>query len=192
MKKNRNTQAQFRPRPVVVACALLVGAGMAQAQNQAAPTDQQLDTVVVSGIRKGIEAAISMKKNSDLIIEAVSAEDIGKLPDIDIADSLARLPGVTAQRDQYGRATQISIRGMGPDFVGTTLNGREQTSTTDTRAVDYSSYPSELVNAAVVYKTPRRRPDRPGHRRHGGHPHHQPARHLAPPDCHQLPHRETR
>ncbi|MBV8605087.1 MAG: TonB-dependent receptor [Pelomonas sp.] len=144
----------FKPSPVVAACALLVWAGAAQAQSQTPPADQQLDTVVVSGIRKGIEAAIAMKKNSDLIIEAVSAEDIGKLPDIDIADSLARLPGVTAQRDQYGRATQISIRGMGPDFVGTTLNGREQTSTTDTRAVDYSSYPSELVNAAVVYKTP--------------------------------------
>ena len=116
----------------------------------AAPDSQQ---VVVTGIRRGIEAAISVKKNSDQIVEAISAEDIGKLPDTTIAESLARLPGVTTQRDRNGNATSVSIRGLGPDFNGYLLNGREQTSTGDSRADDLSVYPAELIAGATVYKT---------------------------------------
>jgi iron complex outermembrane receptor protein len=115
-----------------------------------APETQQ---VVVTGIRRGIEAAISVKKNSDQIVEAISSEDIGKLPDTTIAESLARLPGVTAQRDKSGNATNINIRGLGPDFNGYLLNGREQTSTGDSRADDLSVYPAELIAGATVYKT---------------------------------------
>ncbi|HEY8973144.1 MAG TPA: TonB-dependent receptor [Burkholderiaceae bacterium] len=121
----------------------------AAASGAASDTQQ----VVVTGIRKGIEAAISVKKNSDQIVEAISAEDIGKLPDTTIAESLARLPGVTAQRDKSGNATNVSIRGLGPDFNGYLLNGREQTSTGDSRADDLSVYPAELIAGATVYKT---------------------------------------
>jgi len=109
--------------------------------------------VVVTGIRRGIEAAISVKKNSDQIVEAISAEDIGKLPDTTVAESLAHLPGVTAQRDKNGLATNVNIRGLGSDFNGYLLNGREQTSTGDSRAVDLSVYPAELLSGATVYKT---------------------------------------
>ncbi len=139
-------------------CAILMLAAAPGVRAQQAPAtvaaSDQLEEIQVTGIRKAIEDAISIKKDSDLIVEAVSAEDIGKLPDINIADSIARLPGIAAERDQYGNATQISIRGMGPDFVGTTLNGREQTSTEQTRTVDYGAYPAELINQVVVYKTP--------------------------------------
>jgi iron complex outermembrane receptor protein len=121
----------------------------AAASGAASDTQQ----VVVTGIRRGIEAAISVKKNSDQIVEAISAEDIGKLPDTTIAESLARLPGVTAQRDKSGQATNINIRGLGPDFNGYLLNGREQTSTGDSRADDLSVYPAELIAGATVYKT---------------------------------------
>jgi iron complex outermembrane recepter protein len=111
------------------------------------------DTVVVTGIRKGIEDAISVKKDSDNIVEAISAEDIGKLPDNSIAESIARLPGVTAQR-VLGRAQTISIRGMSGDFSGTLLNGREQVSTGDNRNVEFDQYPSELLTGVLIYKTP--------------------------------------
>jgi len=121
----------------------------AAASGAASDTQQ----VVVTGIRRGIEAAISVKKNSDQIVEAISAEDIGKLPDTSIAESLARLPGVTTQRDKNGNATNVSIRGLGPDFNGYLLNGREQTSTGDSRADDLSVYPAELIAGATVYKT---------------------------------------
>lgn len=119
----------------------------------ASGAEGDVQQVVVSGIRRGIEAAISVKKNSDQIVEAISAEDIGKLPDTTISESLARLPGLTAQRDKNGNATNVTIRGLGPDFNGYLLNGREQTSTGDSRAVDLSVYPAELIASATVYKT---------------------------------------
>jgi len=113
----------------------------------------QLAGVKVVGIRRGIENAIDTKQGSTSIVESISAEDIGKLPDSSIAESIARLPGLTAQRER-GRATQINIRGFAGDFAGTTLNGREQTSTGDNRGVEFDQYPSELLSAVTVYKTP--------------------------------------
>jgi iron complex outermembrane recepter protein len=110
------------------------------------------DAVVVTGIRKGIEDAIVVKRDAGNIVEAISAEDIGKLPDNSIADAIARLPGVTAQRVN-GRAQEINVRGMSGDFVGTLLNGREQVSTGDNRAVEFDQYPSELIATAVINKT---------------------------------------
>ena len=83
----------------------------------------------------------------------VSAEDIGKLPDSSIAEAIARLPGIAAQRTN-GRAQTLSIRGLGPDFTVTTFNGREQASTNDNRTVEFDQYPSELVNQVKIYKTP--------------------------------------
>ncbi|HCH0556616.1 TonB-dependent receptor [Pseudoxanthomonas winnipegensis] len=137
----------------------------AQAWAQSTPTDTQadpaavktdatdLDRVKVTGIRRGIEGAISVKKDATSIVEAISAEDIGKLPDVSIAESLARLPGLAAQR-VAGRAQVISVRGLSPDFSTTLLNGREVVSTGDNRSVEFDQYPSELVNGVTVYKTP--------------------------------------
>lgn len=111
------------------------------------------DVIIVSGFRASLESAVNEKRTSDLILESVTAEDIGKLPDDSIGESIARLPGVTSQR-LNGRANVIAIRGLGPDFSQTLLNGREQTSTGDNRAVEFDQYPSEIVNQVVVYKTP--------------------------------------
>ena len=107
----------------------------------------------VSGIRAGIESAIEVKRDSDSIVEVISAEDLGKLPDVSIADSLARLTGLAAQR-VAGRASTVSIRGLSGDFGTTLLNGREQVSVGDNRTVEFDQFPSELINQVVVYKTP--------------------------------------
>ena len=109
--------------------------------------------IVVTGFRASLENAVAEKKQQDQIIESVSAEDIGKLPDASIAESIARLPGLTSQR-LSGRSNVISIRGFGPDFSQTLLNGREQTSTGDARAVEFDQYPSEVVRQVNVYKSP--------------------------------------
>ncbi len=141
----------FKISPVALGCTLLMAASGAYAQQ----ATTSLDTVTVTGIRKGIEDAISVKKNADSIVEAISAEDIGKLPDATVAESISRLPGVTAQRDmRTGKASTISIRGMSPDFNGALLNGREQASTGDSRAPSFDVYPAELMSGIVVYKTP--------------------------------------
>jgi TonB-dependent receptor len=136
----------------------------AQPAGQAAAPDQAkkrtgeekpatLDVVTVTGIRTGIENAIATKKESTSIVESVSAEDIGKLPDVSIAESIARLPGLAAQR-VAGRAQVISVRGLSPDFATTLLNGRELVSTGDNRSVEFDQYPSELMSGVTVYKTP--------------------------------------
>ncbi|MBU4062476.1 MAG: TonB-dependent receptor [Alphaproteobacteria bacterium] len=123
------------------------------ADTQPAEDDRTLDVVVVTGIRSSIENSLLTKRNETSIVEAISAEDIGKLPDLSIADSLARLPGVTAQRVR-GRSQQISIRGLGPDFSLALLNGREVVSAGNNRGVEFDQFPSELVAQGVVYKTP--------------------------------------
>ena len=149
-----------------VALASAMTLAIAQANAQSTPTDTagepattnpgdatDLERITVTGIRRGIEGAISVKKDSTSIVEAISAEDIGKLPDVSIAESLARLPGLAAQR-VAGRAQVISVRGLSPDFSTTLLNGREVVSTGDNRSVEFDQYPSELVNGVTVYKTP--------------------------------------
>jgi iron complex outermembrane receptor protein len=139
--------------------ALLAAAGLLAAlpvQVQAAdeaPPSNQLEEVIVTGIRASLQSAIEVKRDAPDIVEAISAEDIGKLPDPSIAESLTRLPGVTAQRSD-GRTSDISIRGFGPDFNGTLMNGREQVSTGDNRAIQFDQYPAELIHAVEVYKTP--------------------------------------
>ena len=139
---------------VRLAILLAAGAGVAQAQDQAAATgDEAIEEVIVSGIRKSIQDSIDVKKSDSSIVEAVSAEDIGKLPDSSIAEAIGRLPGIAAQRTN-GRAQTLSIRGLGPDFTVTTFNGREQASTNDNRSVEFDQYPSELVNQVKIYKTP--------------------------------------
>jgi iron complex outermembrane receptor protein len=94
-----------------------------------------------------------VKRTSDSVVEAMSAEDLGKLPDVSIADALSRLPGLTSQRVD-GRAEVISIRGLAPKYAVTLLNGRELVSTGDNRSVEFDQFPAELINAVTVYKTP--------------------------------------
>lgn len=145
---------------VAFGAAALMAVGSAHAQTAATPTATQSDDqatevgeVVVTGIRRSIEASISAKANNTSIVEVISAEDIGKLPDVSIAESLARLPGVTMQRLD-GRSQAISIRGLGPDFTTALLNGRELVTTGDNRGVEFDQFPAELLSSVVVYKTP--------------------------------------
>jgi TonB-dependent receptor len=134
-----------------IGCALLLSVGSTTV-TMAAEGDN-IEEVVVTGIRHGIEDAIEIKRDNGSIVEAISAEDIGKLPDTSIADSISRLPGLTSQRAE-GRASAISLRGTDPGFTTALLNGREQVSTGDNRSIEFEQYPSELLSAVVVYKTP--------------------------------------
>lgn len=155
LKLGASTLAMVIAAPVFAQSVAIVPAPTAgtpdtaaqDAQNDAEPGD-----IVVTGFRAALENAVAEKKNRDLVVESVSAEDIGKLPDASIAESIARLPGVTSQRVN-GRSNAISIRGFAPDFSTTLLNGREQTSTGDNRAVEYDQYPAEVVNQVLIYKT---------------------------------------
>jgi iron complex outermembrane receptor protein len=157
------TMSQRLNRRVRLMSGAAFGAAMLMAVSsvhaQTADTTQadeqatEVGEIVVTGIRRSIEASISAKANNTSIVEVISAEDIGKLPDVSIAESLARLPGVTSQRLD-GRSQAISIRGLGPDFTTALLNGRELVTTGDNRGVEFDQFPSELLGSVVVYKTP--------------------------------------
>ncbi len=113
----------------------------------------QLDSFKVTGSFAGsLAAAAQEKKYKPTIVEAISAEDIGKLPDTSIAESLARLPGMTSQRVN-GRSQVISIRGFPSEFTTGLLNGRELATTSNNRDIEYDQFPAELLSGATVYKT---------------------------------------
>ena len=151
-----NMRTRLMAGGAIGAVAMMALAGAASAQTAPAQTPDdttQVDEIVVTGIRASIANSIAAKARNTSIVEVISAEDIGKLPDVSIAESLGRLPGLTTQRLD-GRSQALSIRGLGPDFTTALLNGREQVTTGDNRGVEFDQYPSELLSGVTVYKTP--------------------------------------
>jgi iron complex outermembrane receptor protein len=127
------------------------------AQPAATPTNPnevvQMNKFVVTGSFAGsLEMAAQQKQEATSLVEVIVPEDIGKLPDVSIADALTRLPGLTSQRVN-GRDQQITIRGFDPNMSIGTLDGVEQATTSDNRAVEYDQYPSELLGGVKVFKT---------------------------------------
>ncbi len=142
----------LRHTPLFLALTLISGVSTAQTPPQT--SEGLVDEVVVTGkFAQSLQSAMEVKRNSATVVEAISAEDIGQLPDVSISDSLKRLPGLAQDRDR-GNGSQISIRGMGGMLGFTTLNGREVAILEETRNIRYDQFPSELINSAQVYKTP--------------------------------------
>ncbi|QMW22161.1 TonB-dependent receptor [Sandaracinobacteroides saxicola] len=140
--------------PALAAVLLLAAPALAQTPPAAAAAPADPEDIVVTGFRASLLASLKTKQIADQVVESISQEDIGKLPDNSIAEALGRLPGLTTQR-QDGRSTVISIRGLGPDFSTTLLNGREQVSIGNNRGVEFDQYPSEVLNGVDVFKTPK-------------------------------------
>ena len=152
--------------PAAFALLSLAATSFAVAQTSPAPTAEaakkeaeKKDEVVTleaftvtSGFSGSLAAAAEIKQKQNLISEVVAAEDIGKLPDVSIAESLTRLPGLTTQR-LNGRAQAIVIRGLNGDFSTALLNGREQVSAGAGRSVEFDQYPAELLSGVQVYKS---------------------------------------
>jgi iron complex outermembrane recepter protein len=107
------------------------------------------ETIVVTGIRRSLQSAQNIRRNSEQIVDAVVAEDIGKLPDLNTAQTAARIPGVQVYR-QGGEASNVLVRGL-PNFT-TTYNGRE-IFTAETRVVALQDFPSSNIAALEVFKT---------------------------------------
>ena len=136
-----------------ISIALFATAFSGTAFAQEAPAADEGDEIIVTGFRASVENAIEAKRTTDFIADIISADDIAGLPDVSIAESLARLPGVSSQRTG-GQASALNIRGLSQDLVSATLNGREQVATSGNRTIEFDQYPSELISQAAVYKTP--------------------------------------
>ena len=125
----------------------------ADEQKPVDPNAPDTSKIVVTGFRRSVQNSIDVKRNAPIIEDVVSADDIAGLPDVSIAEAIARLPSVTSQRSG-GQASAINIRGLNQDLVSATLNGREQVATSGLRTIEFDQYPSELLTQAAVYKSP--------------------------------------
>lgn len=146
--------SMFKPSILTLA---LTAAGLSSFATAAAQENtikkEDVEIIEVKGFRGSLVESINTKRFSTQVVESISAEDIGKLPDSSIAESIARLPGLTAQRLD-GRASRVSVRGFSENESATTFNGREQVSIGDNRGVEFDLYPSEIMSGVTVYKTP--------------------------------------
>lgn len=134
-------------------------------QTGTAPDQPQTETVVVTGIRASLQQSINQKRNSDSLVEVITAEDVGKMPDKNVADSLQRLPGVfTAAagggEGSFGENDRVALRGTPFGLTLTTLNGHSVSSGDwfadniigGGRSVSFSLFPSELIGRVTVHK----------------------------------------
>ncbi|TGX55644.1 TonB-dependent receptor [Sphingomonas gei] len=148
------------------AVALFSGAAHAQTADQApASTEaQEGEDVVVTGYRASLAAAIETKRNANSIIDSISAEDVGKFPNTNVAEALTLIPGVTVDR-QFGQGEKVSILGTDPALNRTLLNGQTVASAdwfildSPGRTFNYALLAPQLVNRVDVYKSPEARID---------------------------------
>jgi iron complex outermembrane recepter protein len=141
-------------RRSIASVLALSAASLATAQEQSNQNQagEELSEVVVTGYRASLQGALEVKRNSDLVVDAISGGDIGALPDVTIAETLVRLPGVNGTRDR-GNQSQAALRGLGPRLVLGLVNGREVASSEPNRNVRWEIYPSEVVAGVDVYKS---------------------------------------
>ncbi len=147
-------EKNFKKSLLVSAIAAVTYVGYAGAvyAQEAASSEQALEEVVVTGSRATIQSTIDIKRNSVTIVDGLSATEIGELPALSIGEALESVTGASSHRENGG-ATEISIRGMGPYLSATTFNGREATNGSGDRSVNFSQFPSELMQKVAIRKT---------------------------------------
>lgn len=122
--------------------------------NDTGPQDATtVDEIVVTGIRASQKQSIDIKRNAVGVVDSIASEDLGKLPDQNVAESLQRVPGVTIERNR-GEGRYVSVRGFGPKFNAVTVNGRTLATDNNGREFSFDVLPSEIISGADVYKSP--------------------------------------
>lgn len=138
-------------------------AASSQADQSAAKTENK--SIVVTGYRQSIKKSLQQKRDANAVVEVITAEDISKFPDKNVADALQRVPGVIISRDG-GEGKYVSVRGLSPDLTLTLLNGNyvasSETNDEATRSFNYVLMPSNMLSSAELFKTPEARIDEGG------------------------------
>ena len=148
MSSSRSNGIRFKS----VRATLLVGSSLSMLGAPIAFAQDNPDEIVVTGTRQIIQDAIKIKRDATTVVDGLSADEIGDLPALSIAEALEQITSVGSQREGSG-ATEVSIRGLGPFLGSTVINGREATNGSGDRSVNFSQFPSELFNKLEVYKT---------------------------------------
>jgi TonB-dependent receptor len=145
-------ETQFK-RQLLASSIAMVVATSANSQEEALEVDDSIDEVVVTGIRASLQRSMDIKRDAKGIVDGISAEDIGKFPDTNLAESLQRITGIAIERDR-GEGSKITVRGFGPEFNIVTFNSR-QMPTNGGRSFDFGNIASEGISAVEVYKSGR-------------------------------------
>ncbi len=151
---------RFVRKPLSAGVALALGAtGMVPAAAQDS-SGEVIEEIVTVGIRSSLTSSMVQKRDAQGVSDGIIAEDIGKFPDTNLAESMQRITGVSIDRTSIGEGSRVTVRGVGPDFNLVTLNGRqmpgttiEGTSESASRSFDFANLASEAVSAINVYKT---------------------------------------
>jgi len=152
-------QITFNKTRLAATISMLLSAGamlpaQAQQQEETAAPEKAIEIIEVKGIRGSLARSMDIKREGTGVVDAISAEEMGKFPDTNLAESLQRITGVSVSRAN-GEGSQITVRGFGPDFNLITLNGRQMPGTGNTRSYNLEDLSSEGVSALEVYKTAR-------------------------------------
>lgn len=155
-------QKTFTKTRIATCLSLVIGTAALPAYSAEEVVQQaadELEVIIVTGIRGSLVKSMDIKRNSHGVVDAISAEDMGKFPDTNLAESIQRISGVSIDR-QNGEGSKVTVRGFGPDYNLVTLNGRQMpsssilsTSASDSRSFDFGNLASEGISAIEVYKT---------------------------------------
>ncbi|QNN78846.1 TonB-dependent receptor [Pseudoxanthomonas mexicana] len=168
----RNRSTLYLGIAIALSATVASGNALAQQAESAPATSGQaevqatdLDTVTVKGYRYSIEQSLEQKRNANAVVEVITAEDVGKFPDKNVADALQRVPGVLISRDG-GEGKNVSVRGLSSELVLTQLNGNyiasAESNGDPTRSFNYALLPSNMLGSAELFKTPEARIDEGG------------------------------
>ena len=149
----------FKKTQLATSMALLMGSSLAlptyaQEADAELQPEGEVEVIQVSGIRGSMIRSMDLKRSSSGVVDAISAEELGKFPDTNLAEALQRITGVTISRSN-GEGSQITVRGFGPEFNLVTLNGRQMPGTGFTRSFNLENLSSEGVNTLELHKTAR-------------------------------------
>lgn len=146
----------FTKTPLARGVALALGATSLSPAFAQSADDEVIEEVVVTGIRSSLISSMNTKRNAKGVVDAITAEDIGKFPDTNLAESMQRIPGVSIDRSN-NEGSKVTVRGFGPEFNLVLLNGRQmptaQLSGDSTRSFDFANLAAEGVRGVNVYKT---------------------------------------
>ena len=139
--------------PSKAATAPAAATAAATSGGNTADQGPQLEEVVVTGLRASLEKSLDDKKKAPIVEDSIDAEELGRFPDSDVADSLQHLPGITISRTTGGEGQKVSVRGFGPQYNIVTLNNRILATDDDARDLAFDVLPSEVISAADVLKS---------------------------------------
>ncbi|MBU2926293.1 TonB-dependent receptor [Colwellia sp. 4_MG-2023] len=147
--KNKK-ENQFTKTTLSIAVAAILATANVSAQETA---DEESEVIVVTGVRSSLAESLANKKDANSLVDSIAAEELGRFPDDNVADSLSHIPGITVSRTRGGEAQYVNIRGLGPEFTIVTLNNRILATDDGGRNFAFDVIPSEMISGADVWKT---------------------------------------